>query len=164
MFKRILDIWNGIYELVIGSTISTEKTKKEGLSGVPEKVKINKSMTNVIKFPSSQIKRPVRKSLSDKDRELLLLKEKVNAVEHSLEYVTMESISMVHRLGFDITREDFIKDVTHVVDAIRGLMYRASDIKSPIHEWVDNTYVMSDDKEQGDFAYHPEWYVEDEKD
>ena len=98
VFKRILDIWNGIYELVIGSTISTEKTKKEGLSGVPEKVKINKSMTNVIKFPSSQIKRPVRKSLSDKDRELLLLKEKVNAVEHSLEYVTMESISMVHRL------------------------------------------------------------------
>ena len=81
---------------------------------------INMDMSNIIQFPTSKL--PISSTnLSDEDREALLIREKISSIEQSLEYVTTEAVAMVHRLGFDITREDYIKDVTLIVDAIRGL-------------------------------------------
>lgn len=118
---------------------------------------INTSMSNVIQFPTSAIK-TTNPRLTDADRDMLLLKEKISQVESALEYVTTEAVSMVHRLGFDITKEDYIKDVTMIVDSIRGLMYRASELDYPIHSWVDENYKISEDKQ---FAYNPLWFTED---
>lgn len=114
-------------------------------------------MTNVINFPISKIK-STHPNISDPERDLLLLKEKITQVEAALEYVTTEAVSMVHRLGFDITQEDYIKDVTLIVDSIRGLMYRSSGLDYPIHTWVDENYQMSEDKQ---FAFNPAWFTED---
>lgn len=114
-------------------------------------------MADIINFPLSKIKSS-HPQISDPERDLLLLKEKITQVESSLEYVTTEAVSLVHRLGFDITQEDYIKDVTLIVDSIRGLMYRSSGLDYPIHKFVDENYKFSDDKQ---FAYNPDWFSED---
>jgi len=117
---------------------------------------INTDMGNIIKFPTSKIKH-THPEITDADRDLLLLREKINVIETSLEYVTTEAVAMVHRLGFDITREDYVKDVTLIVDSIRGLMYRSSGLEYPIHKWVDESYTMSED---GEYAFNPNWFDE----
>lgn len=118
---------------------------------------INMDMSNIIQFPTSKL--PISSTnLSDEDREALLIREKISSIEQSLEYVTTEAVAMVHRLGFDITREDYVKDVTLIVDAIRGLMYRTSGLEFPIHEWVDKAYEMDEDNL---YAYNPEWFDKD---
>lgn len=121
---------------------------------------INNTMSNIIKFPTSKIK-STNPSLTDADRDLLLLKEKIHTTEAALEYVTTEAIGMVHRLGFDITQEDYVKDVTMIVDSIRGLMYRSSGLESPVHKWVDETYKWADEGTDCAYAYNPEWQTED---
>ena len=121
---------------------------------------INNPMSNIIKFPTSKI-RPTNPRLTDADRDLLLLKEKIHTTEAALEYVTTEAIGMVHRLGFDITQEDYIKDVTMIVDSIRGLMYRSSGLESPVHKWVDENYKWAEEGSDRAYAYNPEWQTED---
>ncbi len=121
---------------------------------------INMSMSNIIKFPTSKIK-STNPHLTDADRDLLLLKEKIYTTEAALEYVTTEAIGMVHRLGFDISQEDFIKDVTLIVDSIRGLMYRSSGLESPVHKWVDENYQWADEGSDKAYAFNPEWQTED---
>lgn len=164
MFQHILDIVNGMFARVIGLTTSTERVKNTKYHGKQRKKRmtktaasnnnINTSMSNIIQFPTSKIN-VNSPNLSDTDRDVLLLKEKITSIEQSLEYVTTEAVAMVHRLGFDITREDYVKDVTLIVDAIRGLMYRTSGLDYPIHKWVDEAYEMDDDNL---YAYNPEWF------
>jgi hypothetical protein len=123
--------------------------------------KINNSMSNIIQFPTS-ISKSTNPNLTDADRDLLLLKEKIQTTEAALEYVTTETIGMVHRLGFDISQEDFIKDVTLIVDSVRGLMYRSSGLESPIHKFVDETYKWSEEGTDRAYAYNPDWHTDDD--
>jgi hypothetical protein len=105
-------------------------------------------MATVIQFPNSKIKN-THPELSDDQRKDLLLREKIDTIENALEYVTMESIAMVHRLGFDITREDMVKDITIIVDGFRSLMYRSSGMEHPMQKFVEENYIMKGD-EDGD--------------
>jgi len=107
-------------------------------------------MATVIQFPNSKVKNS-HPDLTDDQRKDLLLREKIDTIENALEYVTMESIAMVHRLGFDITREDMVKDITLLVDGFRSLMYRSSGMEHPIQRFVEENYIMKGG-ENGDEA------------
>lgn len=125
--------------------------------------KLNNSMTNVIKFPSKNVK-VNHPDLTNEEREQRLLQEKIFKIEECLEYVCTESIGMVHRMGFDITQEDYVKDVTLIVDAFRGLMYKSMKMEHPIHDFVDKNYKLSDDEGLGnEYAYNPQWVDESEE-
>ena len=84
---------------------------------------INNGMTNIIKFPSKHMSMS-NPELSNEEREARLLREKILKIEEALEYVSTEAIGMVYRMGFDITKEDYVKDVTLIVDSFRSLMYK----------------------------------------
>ena len=57
-------------------------------------------MADIISFPSDRIKRvPPTQNLSSEERKLLILEEKKATIEGSLEYVTVESLGLIARLG-----------------------------------------------------------------
>lgn len=114
---------------------------------------INKDMGTVIQFPESKI-RSSNPNLSNDERDKLVLLEKIESIENSLEYVSCQSIGMVSRLGYDITREDMVKDITLIVDAFRSLLYKCSDLPHPVQEFVDNNYQLSDTGD-GEYAFNP---------
>ena len=123
--------------------------------------KININMTNVIKFPSKHVK-ITHPDLTSKERQALLLREKISKVEECLEHVSTESIGMIYRMGFDITREDYVKDVTLIVDSFRSLMYKTMNLEHPVHDFVDKNYKIQDSPD-GEYAFNPEWQDEEEK-
>ena len=123
--------------------------------------KINNSMTNIIKFPSKNVK-ITHPDLTSEERQALLLREKISKIEECLEHVSTESIGMIYRMGFDITREDYVKDVTLIVDSFRSLMYKTMNLDHPVHEFVDKNYKMQDSPD-GEYAFNPEWHDEEEK-
>lgn len=130
-------------------------------------VKINNGMADIISFPSDRIKRvPPTQNLSSEERKLLILEEKKATIEGSLEYVTVESLGLIARLGFDITQENYVKDVTLLVDVYRSLLYRSIGVKHPIHDYVDTKYVITKDENEdgGEYAYNPDFYSEEEAD
>jgi len=110
-------------------------------------------MATILQFPIKNI-RSDHSEISESDREARLLAEKIVNIENALEYSSTEAIGMVHRLGFNITEENLLKDVTLVVDSIRSLMYRASKLSHPMHEYVDKNYIL-EDSEDGEYAYNP---------
>lgn len=110
-------------------------------------------MATILQFPIENI-RPDHREVSESDREARLLAEKIVNIENALEYSSTEAIGMVHRLGFNITEENLIKDVTLVVDSIRSLMYRASKLPHPMHEYVDKNYILEDSGD-GEYAFNP---------
>ena len=122
---------------------------------------INNSMTNIIKFPSTHVK-VSHSDLSNEEREAKLLREKVIKIEEALEYVSTESIGMIYRMGFDITREDYVKDVTLIVDSFRSLMYKTMNMEHPVHDFVDKNYKMVD-SEEGEYAFCPDWHEPEDK-
>ena len=126
-----------------------------------ESPNINNNMTNVIKFPSKHVK-ITHPDLSSKDRQALLLREKIAKVEECLEHVSTESIGMIYRMGFDITKEDYVKDVTLIVDSFRSLMYKTMNLEHPVHDFVDKNYKIQDSPD-GEYAFNPEWQDEEEK-
>lgn len=177
MLKVIYGIVNGISEMVTGLTISMGwNRKKESLGGqlsqpmikmeskrrvgkqIVKSKPLNKGMATVIPFPNNKV-RTNHPDLSDEQRKMLLIQEKIDGIENALEYVTMESISMVHRLGYDITREDMVKDITLIVDSFRSLMYRATNMKHPIQDFVQEKYIMEggDAGDGNEYAICPEW-------
>lgn len=112
-------------------------------------------MANIIKFPNKNVKKS-HPDLSNEQRNQLLLSEKLDTIENSLEYVTIEMMSLIHRLGFDLVREDLVKDITLILDSTRSLMYRASGLEHPLQNFVDEKYIM---KGRGgeEYAYCPEF-------
>jgi hypothetical protein len=122
---------------------------------------INSSMTNIIKFPSTHIKAS-QQDFSSEEKEASLQREKIIKIEEALEFVSTESIGMVYRMGFDITREDYVKDVTLIVDSLRSLMYRTMNMEHPIHVFVDKNYKMVD-SEEGEYAFSTEWHDPEDK-
>ena len=129
--------------------------------------KINSSMADIISFPSNRIKRvhKAEQLLSDDERKALILEEKKATIEGSLEYVTVESLGLISRLGFDITQENYVKDVTLLVDVFRSLLYRSVGVKHPIHDYVDKNYVITSDGHEGsEYAYNPAFHNDDDED
>jgi len=120
---------------------------------------INNGMTNIIKFPSKQMSMS-HPELSNEEREARLLREKILKIEEALEYVSTEAIGMVYRMGFDITKEDYVKDVTLIVDSFRSLMYKTMNLDHPVHDFVDKNYKMQDSPD-GEYAFNPEWQDEE---
>lgn len=120
-----------------------------------QSLQINSIMANVIEFPNKNIRKN-HPDLSNEQRTQLLLSEKIDKVETSLEYVTIEMMSLIHRLGFDLVREDMVKDVTFILDATRSLMYRSSGLEHPLQSFVDEKYIL---KGRGgeEYAYCPEF-------
>jgi len=124
-------------------------------------------MADIISFPSSRIKRvPATRNLSSEERKALILEEKKATIEGSLEYVTIESLGLIARLGFDITQENYVKDVTLLVDVYRSLLYRSIGLKHPIHDYVDKKYVITSDgyDDGSEYAYNPDFVPEEEAD
>lgn len=129
--------------------------------------KINNSMADIISFPSDRIKRvhKAEQLLSEDERKALILEEKKATIEGSLEYVTIDSLGLIARLGFDITQENYVKDVTLLVDVIRSLLYRSIGVHHPIHNYVDKNYVITSDGHEGsEYAYNPAFHIDGDED
>ena len=116
-------------------------------------------MADIISFPPDRITRlPSVDNLSAEERKALILEEKKATIEGSLEYVAIESLGLISRLGFDITQENYVKDVTLMVDVFRSLLYRSIGIHHPIHDYVDKKYIItSDGVGSSEYAYNPDF-------
>lgn len=97
-------------------------------------------MSNVIRFPKSRIDAPTTKESID----LLNKQYKTEQVEMVLGEINDELFLRIYNMGFDITKDDVVKDVSLVVESLKSLLCKTYGLEHPLQE-VSEKFITTED-------------------
>lgn len=101
-------------------------------------------MTKVVEFPKHKIVReaPVNSELLEKAQLRSLQNHADTIVEDLISNIAEE----LENEGIDIDNNQFLKDFSLTVDALRATVYRNFGLEHPLHSFIDENIRMIDRK------------------
>ena len=112
-------------------------------------------MSNIVQFPKK--KRPGTPPQNDEELRSTLLSNKKRLVDDIINHYGSELINKIAMHGFDMEREDFMKDYAFTIETLRSGMLRQLGIFHPMQELIDHAINDLDfDDEDGDEEDDPD--------
>lgn len=103
-------------------------------------------MTNVFKFPENKIVREIPPQIEEIEK--AKEKGKQNYAEDIAVDFAESMLAVLDSYGIDQDTENFDKDLSFAVEAIRAMIYRSLGLKHHLHEFIDtHVSVLKKDKD-----------------
>jgi len=83
---------------------------------------LSKDKDNIIPFPGTKL--PTKDSIDKLNDELLIQKEEVEMIEHTIDEIAIDLIKRLVDIGIDINKKHFYGDLALVTEIIRGMIMR----------------------------------------
>ena len=83
---------------------------------------MSKDKDNIIPFPGTKL--PTKDSIDKLNDELLIQKEEVEMIEHTIDEIAIDLIKRLVDIGIDINKKHFYGDLALVTEIIRGMIMR----------------------------------------
>lgn len=117
---------------------------------------------NVIKFPKENLRvTATENSLSEVQDKIE--DAKIKYINNLVDQHCSALLSHISLSGFDIERDDFMKDFAFTVETVRSSMYRNMGITHPLHEQIDEAMEVVETEEDEDGSF-PSVMFEDDDD
>ena len=83
---------------------------------------MSKDKDNIIPFPGTKL--PTKDTIDKLNDELLIQKEEVEMIEHTIDEIAIDLIKRLVDIGIDINKKHFYGDLALVTEIIRGMIMR----------------------------------------
>ena len=97
-------------------------------------------MTNVFKFPESKIVREVPVNIEEV--EAAKEKGKQNFADGILSDFIDGTLSLLENYGIDTDGEEFEKDFSFTVEAVKAAIYRSLKLKHHLHDFIEKSVTV----------------------
>jgi RecB family endonuclease NucS len=105
---------------------------------------------NVILFPGVKRDAPPQTIEEIADKVTQTRKDHIEVVMHE---IVPEMIQLFGAYGIDINSEEYIKDMSMVIESIHSMLNRQYKLHHPFHEIVDNIFDILGTDENGNITY-----------
>ena len=83
---------------------------------------MSKDKDNIIPFPGTKL--PTKDNIDKLNDELLVQKQEVEMIEHTIDEIAIDLIRHLVDIGCDINKKQFYGDLALVTEIIRGMIHR----------------------------------------
>ena len=112
-------------------------------------------MGKLLRFPANRIvhTKPKEPELTEEESQKIKVEK---FIEHVVEQLSMDIINVLQDNVVDMKSDIFLKDISIIIEGIKGLLYRDFDIKHPMHDVTDaltKIFTLKDGRKMTDINY-----------
>ncbi len=106
---------------------------------------INKSMSNIVKFPAKVFK--TKRKVKTPNLDYYKLAEDMSFADQLTESLIVQLVHALGDNGVEVTNKDFIKDLAFIIEGIKSAIYRDLNIKHDMQPLIDKFMVSEKTKD-----------------
>ena len=112
-------------------------------------------MGKLLRFPANRIvhTKPQEPELTEEESQKIKVEK---FIEQVVEQLSMDIINVLQDNVVDMKSDIFLKDISIIIEGIKGLLYRDFDIKHPMHDVTDaltKIFTLKDGRKMTDINY-----------
>ena len=112
-------------------------------------------MGKLLRFPANRIvhTKPKEPELTEEESQKIKVEK---FIEQVVEQLSMDIINVLQDNVVDMKSDIFLKDISIIIEGIKGLLYRDFDIKHPMHDVTDaltKIFTLKDGRKMTDINY-----------
>ena len=112
-------------------------------------------MGKLLRFPANRIvhTKPQEPELTEEESQKIKVEK---FIEQIVEQLSMDIINVLQDNVVDMQSDIFLKDISIIIEGIKGLLYRDFDIKHPMHDVTDaltKIFTLKDGRKMTDINY-----------
>jgi len=112
-------------------------------------------MGKLLRFPANRIvhTKPKEPELTEEESQKIKVEK---FIEQVVEQLSMDIINVLQDNVVDMKSDIFLRDISIIIEGIKGLLYRDFDIKHPMHDVTDaltKIFTLKDGRKMTDINY-----------